>query len=113
MVTTGFTLAVLSACGFWLVYDKLPRRVKKFMQKHVLLTDAIACFLTYSLFGGTLVALFAAAWLGIIVSIMLALTKNPSTNALLEDFSRRAGRMKDKFLEWANAKADAVQSTKD
>jgi len=83
------------------------------MQKHVLLTDAIACFLTYSLFGGTLVALFAAAWLGIIVSIMLALTKNPSTNVLLEDFSRRAGRMKDKFLEWANTKVDAMQSTKD
>ena len=102
MIFTGFTLACLTGTAFWLLYKKLPARIKRFMQKHVLVTDAIACFLTYSLFGGTLTALFASAWLGIIVTVLLSLTKNPATNALLEEFSEKVGRMKDKFLVWAN-----------
>ena len=81
MITTSLALALLTGTGFYLLYSKLPRRIRKFMQRHVLLTDTVACLLTYVLFGGTLIALFAAAWLGVIVSILLAITSNPVTNA--------------------------------
>lgn len=79
------------------------------MQKHALFTDSIACILTYALFGGTLVALFAAAWMGLIVSMLLALTSNPSTNLLLERYARKIAELKDKFIEWAEQKVIAEE----
>jgi len=100
VITTGLTLAVLTAGGFYLIFRKLPRRVRKFMQKHVLLTDTIACLLTYLLFGGTLVALFAAAWMGVIVSILLALTSNPTTNHMLKRFAQKCGELRILFEKW-------------
>lgn len=109
MITTGLSLAVLTAAGFYMIYRKLPRRVRKFMQKHALITDSIACLLTYILFGGTLVALFASAWMGLLVSMILALTSNPSTNAMLERFAKQCGNIKDKFLAWAENKANQQQ----
>lgn len=98
MITTGFTLACLSAAGFYMVFRHLPRRVRKFMQKHALFTDAVACLMTYMLFGGTLVALFAAAWMGILVSTLLALTANPSTAAMMERWACKIGELKDGFI---------------
>lgn len=84
MLTTGLTLAVLTAVGFYAVYRKLPARMRKFMVKHALITDAVACTLTYMLFGGTIIGLFAAAFCGIIVSLTLAMVNNPKINAFLE-----------------------------
>lgn len=101
MITTGFTLAILTATGFYFIYRKLPRRIRRFMNKHILFTDAITCLMTYMLFGGTLVALFAAAWMGVMVSIMLALTAHPTTNAILQRFGNKCGELKDKFVGWA------------
>ena len=100
MISTGLALAALSSAAFYVIYRKLPRRVRKFMCKHVLFTDAVACLLTYMLFGGTLVALFAAAWMGLITSLMLALVSNPQTNAILERFVVKVGQMKDGFISW-------------
>ena len=107
MVTTGFTLAALTGAGFYMVFNKLPRKVRKFMQKHVLFTDTIACLFTYVLFGGTLLGLFASAWMGIIVSSILALTANPVTNDILERFGNKIGQLKDCFIEWADKNAPA------
>jgi hypothetical protein len=53
--------------------------MRNFINKHILLTDFIACLMTYVLLGGTLVALVAAAWLGITISISLALLNEPVT----------------------------------
>jgi hypothetical protein len=100
MLATGLTLACLTATGFYMVYRKLPARVRRFMEKHVLLTDAVACLLTYMLFGGTLVALFAAAWMGLLTSVLLAIANNPKTNFLLERAVRRLGQAKEQFIAW-------------
>ena len=100
MLVTGLALASMTAVGFYLIFCKLPRSVKKFIQKHSLLTDVIACALTYLLFGGTLVALFAAAWLGIIISILLAVVNNPGANKALEGAVATATSYWKKFEEW-------------
>jgi hypothetical protein len=106
MITTGLALAALTGAGFYLIYRKLPGRLRRFLQRHILLTDAVACLLTYILFGGTLVALFAAAWIGLIVSIMLALISNPSTNVLLEQVALRCRKLKESILAWADRRAE-------
>jgi hypothetical protein len=100
MITTGFTLATVTIIGFWLVFRKLPARLRRFLQKRVLFTDISACILTYILFGGTLVALFAAAWMGIFVSILLALMNNEMTSELLERLAKTCKSIKDKAFDW-------------
>ena len=112
MISTGLSLAVLTATGFYMIYRKLPGSVRRFLHRHPLLTDSIACLLTYSLFGGTLVALFAAAWVGVIVSIMLAITSNPEMNAMLEKFVQRIITLKTKFVEWMAEQNETAEQAK-
>ena len=107
MITTGLTLALLTGAAFYMIFIKLPKRVRVFMQKHPLLTDAVACLLTYMLFGGTLVALFSAAWLGLIISTILALTSNPTTNAMLERLGNKMNAMKDSCVDFIAVHSEA------
>ena len=100
MLTTGFSLAILSTICFYFLYRKLPKRIKRWMVKHAFITDVMACLLTYWLFGSTLTALIAAAIMGIIVSIMLALLSNPVTEEALELFSQRVQALQKKFVDF-------------
>lgn len=100
MISTGFTLAALTSVGLYMVYRKLPRGLRAFMERHVLLTDLVAMLLTYAFLGGTLVALCASAFLGIITSIMLALANNPRSAALMERCAVRLGQIKDDLVNW-------------
>ena len=106
MITTGLSLALLTSAGFYLLFVKMPKKIRRFMQKHVLFTDTVACLLTYILFGSTLIALFAAAWLGIIVSCILAITSNPALNGILERFLDKIGELKDVFVDWVTAQVN-------
>ena len=99
MLTSGLSLAVLTCSGFYLIYTKLPARIKQWMVKHSLITDITACVLTYTLFGGTITALFAAAFTGIIISILLALLNNEVTAEALEMYSKKLQNIKTKFVE--------------
>jgi len=99
MITTGLALATITGAGFYWIWRKLPERVRKFMLRHPLLTDVTACVLTYTLFGGTLVALFAAAWMGLMTSMMLAVINNPQGAALLERMAARLAQLKKKMSE--------------
>lgn len=99
MLVNGFILATLTVSGFYLIYRKLPMRLRRFMEKHSLMTDIVACVLTYILFGGTLVALFASAWVGIMISILLALVQNQTTAAAMETITLKLILLKDKFLK--------------
>lgn len=98
MLTTGLSLAVLTVSGFYMIYLKLPASIQAFMQKHALLTDITACVLTYALFGGTIVSLFAAAFVGLFVSILLALMNDPRTRGSLENMTKQIGMVKDKLI---------------
>lgn len=100
MLTTGFALAVLTSAGFYFIYTKLPGWAKKWVVKHALITDVVACVFTYLLFGGTIVSLFAAAFVGIIVSLMLAILGNEVTAAALERFVERLKELRNKFVAY-------------
>lgn len=103
MFTTGFTLAVLTTVGFYLVYRKVPASVKRLLEKYSLVTDLVACILTYIMFGGTIVALFASAWVGIFVSILLAIMSNPTTAAALDHYMGKLVELKNKLVAWLSA----------
>ena len=100
MLVTGLALALLTGGGFYFLYRKLPNRVRRFMQRHVLLTDTVAALCVYVLLGGTLTALFASAWLCLIVSLVLAITNNPTSNAILEKALARMDSVKTEVTTW-------------
>ena len=70
------------------------------MIQHSLLTDVVACVLTYMLFGGTLTALFAAAFTGIIISILLALLNNETTAEAMHMYAEKIKSLKEKFVNY-------------
>ena len=104
MILDGLALATLTGTGFYLVFRRLPKGVKKFLQKHYLLTDIVACLLTYIVLGGTLVALFAAAFLGIIISILLTILHNKNAVAYLEMGVKRLDKTIGQVNVWLHKK---------
>lgn len=76
MIETAFILATLTTAGFLIIYLKLPKPVRLFIQKHALATDCIALFVIYLLLGRTLTALMAGAMSGLFVSILLYFAGN-------------------------------------
>ncbi len=76
MISDGFVLAGLTVAGFYFLYVKLPKRVKKFLMDRPLFTDASAALFTYMIFGGTATALMAAGWACLITSIIIHISKN-------------------------------------
>jgi len=85
MIADGFSLALLTTAGFIIVYKKLPRKVRRFLEKFSLLTDIVSLLLVYILFGQTLVALFAAAFTGLFVSALLHIANNQEDYLYLYD----------------------------
>ena len=115
MLINSILLAVTTAIGFFIIFTKFPKWLKKFILKHSLLTDFIACMLTYVLLGGTLIALFAAAWMGILVSIILAIANNPVTYEALNNLILKINVLKNqamsilvKWIEKSNQEAASV-----
>lgn len=96
MVTTGFLLGALSLGGWFIIYKKLPRTMRNFLVKRPLFTDAVAAILTYVLFQGTIIGLFAAAFCGLLTSAFLAIGKNP----ILMSWVNKLGEKWKQFLSW-------------
>lgn len=85
MLSTAVALATLTTAGLLIIYGKLPRRIRKFIEKHNLLTDILCLIGVYFILGGTLTALFAASICGLIVSILLHVANNPDDYLYLYD----------------------------
>ena len=85
MLATSFSLALLTTAGCMAVYSKLPRKVRKFIEKHALLADLICLVAIYMLLGATLTALFAGAMAGLMISIMLHVANNEDDYLYLFD----------------------------
>lgn len=85
MLATSFSLALLTTAGCIAVYSKLPRRVRKFIEKHALMADFICLIGIYMLLGGTLTALFAGAMAGLMISVMLHVANNEDDYLYLYD----------------------------
>ena len=71
MLSNALALALLTTSGFVIVYRKLPRKVRRYIEKYSLVADVAALILVYVLLGGTLTALVAAAMVGLFVSALL------------------------------------------
>ena len=71
MILEAAILGGGSAAGFGLTYTRLPEAFKEFCLKHPLLTDLVATYVTYEIFGGTLTALMAAGFVSVFVSVLL------------------------------------------
>jgi len=104
MILDGLVLACITGVAFWMLYAKLPRKMRKFLQKHILFTDTISCLLTYALFGGTLVALFAAAWLSVIISALLLMMRNPSVVVATDQLLFIFKGYRDQVSKWITEK---------
>lgn len=89
----------IDSCRFLFNISKLPRWLRNWVQRHSLITDLIACILTYILLGGTITALFASAWMGIMISILLAVINNPNGKVLLDYISVKLSNLKTLFSE--------------
>lgn len=85
MLTTAASLAVLTTVGCLIIYNKLPRRIRKFIEKHSLLTDLLCLIGIYMLLGGTLTALFAASMCGLAISVLLHIANHPDDFLYLYD----------------------------
>ena len=85
MIGTAVALAILTTCGFLIIYAKLPQAIRDFLQDHTLLTDALALFAIYVLLGGTLTALIASAICGLFVSGLLHISGNKKEFLYLYD----------------------------
>jgi len=88
MLLNGLVLATLTTTCFLVVWKKLPRKIRRFIQKQTLLCDAIALLLTYILLGGTLTALVAAAMVGLMVSGLLHIANNEQDFVFLHDYCK-------------------------
>lgn len=85
MLSTAIALAVVTTGSVFIIYDKLPKRVKKFIVKHSLMSDILAFIAVYFILGGTLTALLAAAIMGVFISIMLHVANNEEDYLYLYD----------------------------
>lgn len=100
MLSTAFALALLTTGACMLVYNKLPRKARKFIEKHSLLADLAALLAVYALLGGTLTALTAGAMCGIMVSVMLHIANNADDYLYLYDLR---DYIKEKLIEVKSA----------
>lgn len=100
MLSTAFTLGLLTTVGFYLVYSKLPTKAKKFITKYPLLSDVFALIGTYALFGGTVTALIAGAMVSIVVSMLLHVANHPDDFMWLTDSIQAVKDALAKIQEW-------------
>ena len=84
-MSTAFALALLTTTGCYIVYKKLPRKVRRFLEKHSLMTDIGTLIAVYMILGGTLTALMAGAMCGIFVSVLLHVANNEEDFLYLYD----------------------------
>jgi hypothetical protein len=86
MLMDALVLATLSTIGFVFAWKKLPRNIRRFLQKHALLTDIITFLLTYITLGSSLTALTAGSIVAIFTSMLMHIVANPNDFLYIYDF---------------------------
>ncbi len=85
MLSSALALAIMTTAGCVIVYSKLPRKVRRIIEKYSLMTDLVTLVAVYMLLGGTLTALMAGALCGLFVSALLHIANNPDDFLYLYD----------------------------
>jgi hypothetical protein len=99
LIVDSMVLAAITATGFWLIFKKLPLKVRLWLNNHLLVTRMGCAVLTYTLLGGTLHALFAAAWLDLFATVMMHLYSKPETQATMSRLGAYIKAMYDKVAK--------------
>lgn len=86
MLIDALVLSILSTIGFVMTYQKLPRKMRRFLAKHGVLCDIITFVLTYFTLGGSLTALTAGAMVAIWTSMLITIVENPNDYMYVYDF---------------------------
>lgn len=86
MLSDALVLAILSTIGLIMLYAKLPRKVRRFLEKHAVLTDFVTFILTYLSLGSTLTALTAGAMVAIFTSCIIHISANKEDFLYVYDF---------------------------
>lgn len=71
MMFNAFVLATITFIGGCVIWSKLPRKVRRWLQKQDLITDVLMLLAAYIVLGGTVTALLAASIVGVMVSACL------------------------------------------
>ena len=107
MLSNAFALALVTTGGCYAIYSKLPRKVRRFIQKYGLLADMTALVGTYMLLGGTLTALMAGALVGLFTSALLHIANNQEDFLYLYDLR---DMLRDRLTEAKQALSEYGQN---
>ena len=102
MIGTATGLALFSVAGVLIIYSKLPRGIRKFLEGHSLMTDFIALIAIYLVLGGTLTALFAASIAGLMVSVALYVVNNKEKFSFLDNMFASLKELADSSVKFLN-----------
>jgi hypothetical protein len=96
VLANAISIAVLVTAGAFMLYQKLPRNVRRWIVKYSLLTDFLAMVITYYMFGGTVTALMAGAIVDLLISAMLHIANHPQDFEWLFDSFKMIRELMDK-----------------
>lgn len=107
MILNSLLLAAITGTGFFLIFNRLPLKIRLWLHNHMLATRVGCAVLAYTLLGGTLTALFSAAWLDLFVSVIMHLQSKPETHTAI---SRLGAYIKTMYNKIAKVVGDAINS---
>ena len=84
-MTGALSLSVATTTGCYIIYKKLPDKVKEKIKQWDLATEVATILAAYIVLGGTLTALMASALVGLQTSALLYISNNPEQFLYLED----------------------------
>jgi hypothetical protein len=96
MLANALSISALVTASFFMLYQKLPRNIRRYIVKYSLVTDFLAMIITYYMFGGTVTALLAGAIVDLMISAMLHIANHPQDFEWLFDAFKMIKELLDK-----------------
>jgi alpha/beta superfamily hydrolase len=100
MLANALSISVLVTASFVMLYQKLPRNLRRYIVKYSLVTDFLAMVVTYYMFGGTVTALLAGAIVDLMISVILHIANHPQDFEWLFDALKSVQVLIDKAKEY-------------
>lgn len=102
MLLNGAILAGITTLCYGLIYNKLPRKIKRWIIERSLFTEISATALTYFIhisFGTGVTVLISAIFTGLMTSICLAVARDAELSAAFQQLLKKLGGMKDGLIK--------------
>lgn len=100
MIVDALVLSTATGAGAWLIFNQLPLSVRNWLMNHRLFTRVICALGTYTLLGGTLTALFAAAFLDIMVGTLLNILADQNAAESLRRLGQYLSGLRQKVVDF-------------